>query len=100
MTNSELVSTEQVAVTARAIPVPNKSIYAGYSYIILWSWSIELFTSRKTRWNLLVSSGVARVAVAVPLEMLQLHKMTNSELVSTEQVAVTARAIPVPNKSI
>ena len=33
MTNSELLSTEQVAVTARAIPVPNKSIYAGYSYI-------------------------------------------------------------------
>lgn len=33
MTNSELVSTEQVTVTARAIPVPNKSIYAGYSYI-------------------------------------------------------------------
>ncbi|HCF8180558.1 hypothetical protein [Klebsiella variicola] len=60
------------------------------------------------------SSGTATATLATPLDtskfhlvfldvnnsMVQLHKMTNSELLSTEQVAVTARAIPVPNKSI
>lgn len=33
MSGSDLLSTEQVAVASRAIPTPNKSIYAGYSYI-------------------------------------------------------------------
>lgn len=60
------------------------------------------------------SAGTATATLATPLDiskfhlafldvnnsMVQLHKMTNGALESTAQVAVTARAIPVPNKSI
>lgn len=66
-TNNELLSSAQVAVSYRAIPAPNKSIYAGYSYI----------TS-----DFLGSVDIAMTGVWVGGTLSQTEKMTMLDLVT------------------